>query len=156
MSETFEPITTQEQFDSMIKERLQRERSSVEKRFEGYISKADHDKAIEDVTKAFEDYKNEHAKDAETIESLTAENKRYATAAVKSRIAHEAGLPYGMATRLSGETEEEIKADAKTLSDMIASGRKAPLPLANTDEPDDDSKTAQYKKLLTGLNLKGD
>ena len=156
MSENFEPITTQEQFDSMIKERLQRERTSVEKRFEGYVSKADHDKALGDVTKAFEDYKNEHAKDAETIESLTAENKRYATAAVKSRIAHEAGLPYGMAMRLSGETEEEIEADAKVLAGMIASGRKNSLPLAHAEDSDGDAKNAQFKKLLNGLNLKGD
>ena len=38
MSE-FKAITTQEEFDEIIKDRLERERKTVEKKFEGYMSK---------------------------------------------------------------------------------------------------------------------
>ena len=37
----FTPITTQEQFEAIMKDRLERERTSVAKKYEGYTSPTD-------------------------------------------------------------------------------------------------------------------
>ena len=91
-------------------------------------------------------------------DQLTAANakiKGYETDSAKTRIALEAGLPYGMASRLTGETEEEILADAKALAAML--GGTAPSsttpPLADTEPP----ATGDNEPLRAFLrSLKGD
>ena len=75
--------------------------------------------------------------------------KEYELKNVKYRIAVEAGIPIELASRLTGETEEEIKKDAEMLSSLVA--RKQPLPLKNTEPKEDNDP---YKKLLS--NLKGE
>ena len=92
--EGFTPITDQETLNNIIKDRLKRERESTEKRFEGWVSPDDHQKAINEANKAFDDYKKAHESDEQTIADLTAKNKAYETASLKSRIAHEVGLSY--------------------------------------------------------------
>ena len=77
MSETqegFKPIETQEELDNIIKERLKRERESTQKKFEGWISPEDHQKALDDANKAFDDYKTAHAGDEDAIADLTSNN----------------------------------------------------------------------------------
>ena len=48
----FTPIETQEQFNEVLKDRLQREREVTEKRFEGYLSPDE----FTEKTKAYEGY----------------------------------------------------------------------------------------------------
>ena len=77
--------------------------------------------------------------------------KGYETSSVKMRIAHENGIPYELAGRLSGDNEEAIKKDAESMSKFLkASGRR--VPLAST-EPEDgvDGKRAAIKKMLAGM-----
>ena len=88
MSE-FKAIETQDELNEIIKERLAREREASNKRYEGYISPDDHKKALAEANKAFDDFKKAHENDAKTIEELTAKNKEYETATLKSRIAHD-------------------------------------------------------------------
>lgn len=66
-------------------------------------------------------------------ETLMSENTGYKQKELKGRIAHEFNIPFELASRLSGETEEEIKADAKSLAELIVV--KPTLPLGST-EPD--------------------
>lgn len=61
-------------------------------------------------------------------EDLTGEIKGYKVAALKSRIAREKGIPQEMEGRLSGETEEEIQADADALAKIIKAV-KGPAPM---------------------------
>ena len=154
MSETnqedFKPIETQEQLDAIIKERLKRERETAQKRFEGWISPEEHSKAIADANKAFDDYKKAHESDEATIADLTAKNKAYETASLKSRIAHEVGLSYEWVGRISGDDEKSIRADAESLKKLVGSGH-TPLPTKSTETPPTDSKTASYKALLGSI-----
>ena len=57
MSDTFKPIETQEELDAIIEKRLKRERETATKRFDGWISPEDHQKAIDAANKALDDYK---------------------------------------------------------------------------------------------------
>ena len=153
MSETqegFKPIETQEELDNIIKERLKRERESTQKKFEGWISPEDHQKALDDANKAFDDYKTAHAGDEQTIADLTAKNKAYETASLKTRIAHEVGLSYEWRDRISGDDEESIRKDAEALKKLVGSGN-APLNTKSTETSQPDESTLAYKTLLNGI-----
>lgn len=155
MSETnqegFKPIETQEELDNIIKERLKRERESTQKRYEGWISPEDHQKALDASNKAFDDFKKAHESDEQTIADLTAKNKAYETASLKSRIAHEVGLSYEWTDRIGGEDEESIRKDAESLKKLVGAGAQ-PIPTKNTEAGEDvDSGTAALRKVLNGI-----
>lgn len=155
MSETtqegFKPIETQEELDNIIKDRLKRERESTQKRYEGWISPEDHQKALDASNKAFDDFKKAHESDEQTIADLTAKNKAYETASLKSRIAHEVGLSYEWTDRISGDDEESIRKDAESLKKLVGAGAQ-PLPTKNTEAGENyDSGTASLRKVLNGI-----
>ena len=156
MSETnnqegFEPITSQEALDNIIKERLKRERETTQKRFEGYISPEDHQKALADANKAFDDYKKAHESDEQTIADLTAKNKAYETASIKSRIAHEVGLSYEWINRINGEDEQSIRADAESIKKLVGTGTSL-MPTKTTESGADyDESSAALRSVLNGL-----
>lgn len=76
--------------------------------------------------------------------------KEYEIKNLKYRIANENGIPLELASKLSGETEEDLKKDAETLSSFIT--KKQTLPLRNTETKVDDEATP-YKEMLNNLNL---
>ena len=84
----FQAITTQEELDTIIKDRLKRDREAQTKKYEGWISPEDHQKAVNEVSKAFNDYKAAHSGDEQTIADLKAKTQEYETASLKSRIAN--------------------------------------------------------------------
>lgn len=149
--EGFKPIETQEELDNIIKDRLKRERETTQKRYEGWVSPEDHQKAITDANKAFDDYKKAHESDEQTIADLTAKTKKYETASLKSRIAHEVGLSYEWIDRINGEDEKSIREDAESIKKLVGSG-STPLPTKNPEagESYDSGKNA-LKSVLNGL-----
>ena len=153
MSETnegFKPIETQEELDGIIKERLKRERETTQKRFEGWVSPEDHQKAIDEANKAFDDFKKAHEGDEQTIADLTAKNKAYETASLKSRIAHEVGLSYEWISRIGGDDEASIRSDAESLKKLV--GRGAPLPTKSTETDKNLSSTDRaLRSVLDGI-----
>lgn len=151
IKEGFKPIETQEELDNIIKDRLKRERESTQKRYEGWISPEDHQKALDASNKAFDDFKKAHESDEQTIADLTAKNKAYETATLKSRIAHEVGLSYEWIGRIGGEDEESIRKDAESLKKLVGAGAQ-PIPTKNTEAGEDvDSGKAALRKVLNGI-----
>ena len=149
--EGFKTIETQEELDGIIKERLKRERESTQKRYEGWVSPEDHQKALDASNKAFDDYKKAHESDEKTIADLTAKNKEYETASLKSRIAHEVGLSYDWISRINGEDEKSIREDAESIKKLVGSGTQ-PLPTKNTESGENyDSGKNALKQVLNGL-----
>ena len=152
----FQAITTQEELDSIIKDRLKRDREAQTKKFEGWISPEDHQKAIDEANKALNDYKAAHDGDEQTIADLKAKNQEYETAALKSRIAREVGLSYEWIGRITGTDEKSIRADAESLKELVGSQTTpAPLPPRSTETPPADAKAAALKGMLSGLKLNG-
>ena len=148
---TFKAIESQEELDSIIKERLKRERETTNKRYEGWISPEDHQKALEESVKALDEYKKAHEGDAKTIEDLTAKNQAYETASLKSRIAHEVGLSYEWIGRISGTDEKSIREDAESLKKLVGSTSK-PLPTKNTEAGENyDKGNAALRAVLNGI-----
>ena len=97
---------------------------------------------LENSLKEFEGYEDKLAEKDNLIKEYELENLKY-------RIANENGIPLELASKLTGETEEDLKKDAETLSSFI---RKPTLPLKHT-EPNVDDKSAPYKEILSNLKL---
>ncbi len=153
----FTAITTQEQLDAIIGERLKRERETLSKKYADYddIKKkaGDYEKQISDLTRSMEETAQKYTGYDRQLEELQGKLRAHETASVKTRIAHEYHIPYELAGRLSGETEEDIKKDAESLAQFIAKAPAAPL-----REPENhaDAKTAALRQLTAELTRKGD
>ena len=151
----FTPITTQEQLNAVISARLARERETVSKKYADYDdlkkSSADQASQIESLTKDLEDASRKITGFETQVGELNAKIKTYETASVKARVAQEAGLPYEMASRLSGETEEELREDAKVLASYMGSTQQLP-PLKDTEPAvPADSTMAAYLQLAKSI-----
>nr|DAI10409.1 MAG TPA: Major head protein [Caudoviricetes sp.] len=73
------------------------------------------------------------------LESLKNENSTLKVSQLRSKVAKEYRLPDQMVSRLQGTTEEELRADANMLAEMISSTGPVVLPLYsgsdNFEEP---------------------
>lgn len=131
----FKTIETQEELDSILKARLDRNTKTttaeVEKKYEGWLSPEAAAKQTADLQKELETLRTQIAEKDTSIKDLTAKNTAYETASVKARIARECGIPAELADRLSGTNEEEYKADAEKLAKFVTG--KPPAPLFNGD-----------------------
>lgn len=153
MSE-FKTIETQEQLDAIIKDRIEQAKRSEAKKFEGYASPDDVaslNKQIEELTSASTAATKKYADYDKELADRDAKIKKYETASVKSRIAHEMGLPYGMADRLTGEDEDAIKKDAEALKSILGTQPKRTTPLAGESDSSGDAKRNAYKKMLESI-----
>ena len=154
------PITTQEQLDVLINESVKGRLAREAKKYEGYTSpddlqamKAEYDKQIAELNGALTSANEKASKYDKDIAERDAKIKSYETASVKTRIAHETGLPYEMHSRLNGTTEDEIRKDAESLAKLMKANSPAP-PLAKPEKPvgSQDAKTAALKGMLQEMN----
>lgn len=149
MSE-FKTIETQEQLDAVISDRLKRERETLKKEYEGYLSP-------EDVAKKYAGYlspddekeKYKGYLSPEEAAKKDAKIKGYETDSVKTRIAHEMGLSYGAVAFLKGDNEEAIKKSAESLKALV--GNTTTAPLASTETPVASTADVALKNTLKGL-----
>lgn len=134
----FKPITTQEEFETAVNARLQQELAKY----------SDYD----DLKKKNGDYEKTLAANSKTIATLQGQVKGYEVGAIKSKVAKELGIPDGMAGRLSGETEKDIRADAEKMAPFFSKATPA-APLADT-ETTTNGKNENLRNMLQ--NLRGE
>lgn len=158
----FAPITTQEEFDAAIKERLRRE----SEKFQGMAEEnaalkkkeAEHDQTVGELESRLKEY----AEKLTAAEQQAGEHERLAgelgerirlqqLEQTRMRVAIEAGLPLELAARLTGDTDEDIRSDATALARLIGNQVSVPLPLKETAAHAADSTDAAYKALLNNL-----
>ena len=140
----FKIIETQEELDNIIGERLKREREATEKKYAGFEEAKEkagkYDKLLAQdfegqIRKLSEELNTEREKNAghdQIVSEITARAEKAEKALLKVETAHKAGLPYELAARLNGETEEELLADAKSLGSYVKTVGAPPL---STTEP---------------------
>lgn len=125
----FTPIATQEEFDALIKDRIERAKESTRKEFADY-------EALKTTVTAKENeiakLKEKAAANKAQLDDLAAKLSASETASAKTRICAEYGLPFDLCGRLNGTTEEEIRKDAETLVSLFGKTQKAP-PLYSAD-----------------------
>ena len=146
----FKVIETQEQLDAVIGERLKRERETIKKEYEGFLSPEDVAKKYsgylspEDEKKKYEGYLS-----PEKAAEKDAKIKGYETDSVKTRIAHETGLSYDAVGFLKGEDEDTIRKSAESLKALMGGNSVAPLASVETETVS--AKNAAFKNVLSGL-----
>lgn len=146
----FKVIETQEQLDAIVGDRLKKERETIKKEYEGFLSP-------EAVAKKYAGYlspDDEKAKykgylSPEEVAKKDAQIKGYETNSVKMRIAHEMGLSYEAVGFLKGEDEEAIKKSAESLKSLVGSSNMAPL--ASTEPSVVGAEDAALKNTLKSL-----
>ena len=158
----FQPINTQEELNAVIRDRLERQTAKHQAEVDALKEQyADYDalKKFSDEGKSqmasleeqVEKYKAASASYEQSIKDKDAEIAKYARAAAKTNIAIETGLPIELANRLTGDTEEELKADAKKLLALV--GTRTTAPIANPEQPEEDGVMAAFKKLNPNLKF---
>ena len=124
----FTPIETQEQFDAMVKERVERAKKSTAKEFETQLKDLEgikeqltsKDSEIEALKAKITDFEGAKKANEESFNSMQKELSELKLKALKTNVAIEAGLPADLADRLTGEDEETLKADAEKLAKKIS------------------------------------
>ena len=150
----FKGITTQEEFDAAIAERLKRQKETIEAKYQDY-----HTLKNDNVTLKTQLGKANEALEAgktgtedlnKQIADLTGKVGKYELSNLKTTIALQNGIPFDLADRLNGEDEASIIEDAKRLASYI--GNTEPIAPLKSSEPIG-TKTDGYKNLLEGLNF---
>lgn len=151
----FKPIETQEQFEDAIRDRVDRinkkyeswtspdklqeikdgYEQSASKKFEGYTSP-------EDLQTMKDDYESK-------LETIRNENTSLKASQLRSKVANEFKLPTEMVSRLQGSTEEELRADAKALAELVSTNKTFVLPLHGGSTGGSTDKNAAVKELLS-------
>lgn len=149
----FTPITSQEQFDALIKDRLAREG----KKYAEYkspdevaaaVSKAENEKAglVAQLTAKDEAL----AKLTKDCDAKDLQIKTLNATILKGKIAHDAGLKYEAAAFLTGESEEEIAKSAEALKGIV--GTTGFMPQANPEQGvGTDGKDAALRELARNI-----
>ena len=142
MATQFKPINTQEELDAAIAERIRAETSKFadydalkEKagKYDELIGK-NLEKQVETLQEKLNAANKTISGNAQTIAELTARVETAEGAALRAKVAHANNIPYEMAGRLNGSTEEELTADAKVLAKFVAPpAPPAVAPLASTE-----------------------
>lgn len=145
----FTPINTQEEFNAAIADRLKRERETAIKPY------ADYEQVKNDLGTA---QKTLGERDA-TIADLNVQLKSARSDLAKTRIALEKGLPLELANRLTGETEDELRSDADSLSQLFGS-RRTVEPGRSTEKEKTGGKTGRFdtdalREVLNNMNIGG-
>lgn len=164
MSE-FKAITTQEEFDKAIQDRLNRQKETLEnqykessKKFADYeqlrTRNAELETQVGTLQKTVEDSKTSSANYDKQLKELNAKITGYETTSMRTKIALQHGLPYEFASRLIGEDENSIIEDAKKIAEFI--GKSEPVPPLKDTEPNISGTDGAYKSLLENLNLEGE
>ena len=86
----FEVITTQEQLDTVIKDRLERERKTLTEKYSDYDDLkekvSDYEKQIGDLNKSIKDNEKKYADYDQQLSALQTKVKGYESDSVKTRI----------------------------------------------------------------------
>ena len=165
MSEEFKAITieSQEQMDSLFKDRLNRQEEK-------------HRKEIADIKAGFSDYEelktkaSDSSKEIETLkgqlkeandkliehDSLMAEKdkkiKDFEIDAMKTKVISEMGLSFEAKSFLQGEDEEAISKSAESLKNLVGKNRTAPMASHEPSGNGGDLTKAAYSQLANSLS----
>lgn len=87
---------------------------------------------------------------ATTIAELQGKIKAHETNALKQTIAKKKGIPIEFASRLTGENEKDISADADSMAAMLKAA-KGPAPLFDPTPKETDPKKVEISDMLKDL-----
>lgn len=107
------------------------------------------EKQLGEINSSMDTLTKEKGTHEQTVAELTGKIATFESAALKSRIAYEMGVPLELAGRLTGDDEPAIRADAESIMKLVQ--RQTPPPLRSTEPPAGNSEKQEFKSLLSGL-----
>ena len=144
----FTPIETQEQLNAIIGERISRAEQKAAEKYADY----------DDLKKQNTEFQQQLQAQTEKIkghkaesDSLNAKVQSYESSSLKTRIALETGLPYKMAERLTGDSEEAIRADAEMMLNLMGSKKEVAPVASNEPVITKDSKDNAWRELARNI-----
>lgn len=115
----FKAIETQEQLDAIIKSRLDREKA----KYSDYDTLSEKIKKLETENTSLKQTITEKETSESTTASKIAELEKDVTTwkqkSLKQQIAMKNGLPFDLADRLQGDSEESLNEDAERLASLV-------------------------------------
>lgn len=151
----FKPITTQEEFEAAIEERLREEAKKYQTAPADYdeLKKkvGEYEGQISTYAKQLGEAQKKAAGHDRQVAELNAKIRQHELSAARTRIALESGLPFELASRLTGETDDDIRADAVSLAKLLGNQNPDPLPLKSTTPDVADGTDAALMTLLSNL-----
>ncbi len=149
----FKPIETQEELNRLITSRLERAKESVKKEYEekykDYDAYKNQIEILSNDKTNLENQLNDLNEKVSAFDALDAKTKKLELENLKIKIALSEGIPFEMAGRLTGETEEEIKKDAKAMANFVSVSK--PMPSKSTEQKQKAVGEEAYRKLVEGL-----
>lgn len=116
----FKVIETQEQLDTIIKSRLDREKA----KYSDYDTLVEKIKNLEtentNLKQAITDKETSESSTASKIADLEKDVTAWKNKSLKQQIAIKIGLPFDLADRLQGDTEESLNEDAERLASLVS------------------------------------
>lgn len=157
MADEFKVIETQEDFDKAIQKRLAQKDRELEEKFKDYLApdkvsalKEEYEKKLADANDLLTKANEKLASHDQVVSELTTRANAAESDLLKSRIAHESGVPFELAGRLVGSNEEELRADATTLASFLAP--KSAPPLSTGESGSGTNANAGLAQMLAGIN----
>ena len=152
----FKTIETQEQLDAVIKDRIARAEKKIADGYADYEdlkkAKADYEEQIAALTEQLKAKEEAITGNDATLKDLQAKVREYEMASVRTRIAHDVGLPFEMANRLRGDDEGTIRADAEQMLSYIKTNNSiAPIGAAEADMSASDPHKSAMQNLLKDI-----
>ena len=145
MSGEFKPITTQEEFDAVIKGRLAKSEKAIRAEYSDY----------EELKTRAESWNKQEAAYKQQVEDLTKERDEAVLKRSRILYAHLCGLDPEDADRLNGKTPEEIANDALDWAISIRM-RRTPQPAGSHDGGNNYNVAANQERLALLRRLRKD
>jgi hypothetical protein len=143
---------TEQELETILKERLSRAQTAAEKRIADAAEKA----ALDAAAKNGEWEKLAKAT-AEKLAAAETQIHQKELADLKKTVAERVGLPTALATRLQGETDAEIEADAKSLLETLPKQPKPnPGPVPNPGGGTPVNPETIIRQMMDGTNTAWD
>ena len=149
MSE-FKVIETQEQLDAIIKSRLDREKS----KYADYEELAEKVKNLEtentNLKQTISDKEESESTNLNRIAELEKSVSGWEAKALKQQVAIKYGLPFDLADRLQGDSEESLNEDAERLASLVTVNNYT-QPLASTEPTLSNGIDAAWRDVVKNL-----
>ncbi|MBF1186268.1 MAG: DUF4355 domain-containing protein, partial [[Eubacterium] sulci] len=107
------------------------------------------EETIATQTKQIEEFTEKQSGHEKELAELQNRISVYEKNNMKIRVAHEAGIPYELAGKLSGDDEDALRKDAETFKSFL--GKPKTQPMRDTEPSGNDMKKAALKSMLGNL-----
>ena len=146
----FKVIETQEQLDAIIKTRLDREKA----KYSDYDTLSEKIKKLETENTSLKQTITEKETSESTTASKIADLEKDVTTwkqkSLKQQIAMRNGLPFDLADRLQGDSEESLNEDAERLASLVTVNNYT-QPLASTEPSGGNGIDAAWRDVVKNL-----